>query len=63
VAVSPNGTVYATTTKGELVVVGPDGTARARVRPPEAPSAPAVGRDGVLYVGVGSTLHAIAPGG
>ena len=61
VAVSPNGTVYATTTSGELVVVGPDGTARARVRPAEAPSAPAVGRDGVLYVGVGSSLHAIVP--
>jgi len=63
VAVSPNGTVYATTTNGELVVVGPDGTARARVRPDEAPSAPAVGTDGVLYVGVGSTLHAVEPAG
>jgi len=63
VAVSPNGTVYATTTNGELVAVGPDGTARARVRPGEAPSAPAVGTDGVLYVGVGSTLHAVEPAG
>jgi outer membrane protein assembly factor BamB len=61
VAVSPNGTVYATTTNGELVAVGPDGTARARVRPGEAPSAPAVGGDGVLYVGVGPTLHAVEP--
>jgi hypothetical protein len=50
-------------TKGERVVVGPDGTARARVQPGEAPSAPAVGRDGVLYVGVGAILHAIEPGG
>jgi outer membrane protein assembly factor BamB len=60
VAVSPFGAVYAATTKGELVVVGPDGTHRASVRPGEAPSAPAVGSNGVLYVGVGASLHAIA---
>jgi len=62
-AVDVSGTVYLTSSDGNLYAINPDGSLKWKYAAAGVGSTPAIGRDGTIYVSATGFLNAVTPAG